>query len=55
MAVEKTVTTSNDVQQVMTSLVGQVDAVYLPTDNTVASTAMTIGQILKENKTRNWQ
>lgn len=50
IAVEKTVTTSNDVQQVMTSLVGQVDAVYLPTDNTVASTAMTIGQILKENK-----
>lgn len=49
-AVEKTVTTSNDVQQVMTSLVGQVDAVYLPTDNTVASTAVTIGQILKENK-----
>ncbi|WP_205015381.1 ABC transporter substrate-binding protein [Streptococcus porcinus] len=46
----KTVTSSNDVQQVMTSLAAQVDAVYLPTDNTVASTATTIGEILKEAK-----
>lgn len=46
----KTVTTTNDVQQVMTSLANQVDAVYLPTDNTVASTASTIGDILKEAK-----
>lgn len=46
----KTVTTTNDVQQVMTSLAGQVDAIYLPTDNTVASTASTIGEILKEKK-----
>lgn len=46
----KTVTTSNDVQQVMTSLANQVDAVYLPTDNTVASTATTIGEVLKEAK-----
>lgn len=49
-AVVKTVTSSNDVQQVMTSLAGQVDAIYLPTDNTVASTATTIGQIIKEAK-----
>lgn len=49
-AVVKTVTSSNDVQQVMTSLAGQVDAIYLPTDNTVASTATTIGQIVKEAK-----
>lgn len=46
----KTVTSSNDVQQVMTSLAARVDAVYLPTDNTVASTATTIGEILKEAK-----
>ncbi|HFU4012680.1 TPA: ABC transporter substrate-binding protein [Streptococcus suis] len=46
----KTVTSTNDVQQVMTSLAGQVDAIYLPTDNTVASTASTIGEILKEAK-----
>ncbi len=46
----KTVTTTNDVQQVMTSLAGQVDAIYLPTDNTVASTASTIGEVLKAKK-----
>lgn len=48
--VVKTVTTTNDVQQAMTSLAGQVDAIFLPTDNTVASTATTIGEILKEKK-----
>lgn len=46
----KTVTSTNDVQQAMTSLAGQVDAIYLPTDNTVASTASTIGEILMEAK-----
>ncbi|MGT2910731.1 ABC transporter substrate-binding protein [Streptococcus cameli] len=49
-ALVKTVTSTNDVQQVMTSLAGQVDAIYLPTDNTVASTAATIGEILMEKK-----
>lgn len=48
--VVKTVTSTNDVQQVMTSLASQVDALYLPTDNTVAATAATIGDILKEKK-----
>lgn len=48
--VVKTVTNTNDVQQIMSSLAGQVDAIYLPTDNTVASTASTIGDILKEKK-----
>ncbi|MFX3943932.1 ABC transporter substrate binding protein, partial [Streptococcus suis] len=33
-----TVTTTNDVQQAISSLAGKVDAIYLPTDNTVAST-----------------
>lgn len=46
----KTVTTTNDVQQAVTSLAGQVDAIYFPLDNTVASTASTIGDILKEAK-----
>ncbi|TWT11990.1 ABC transporter substrate-binding protein [Streptococcus sp. sy004] len=46
-----TVTSSNDVQQVMTSLADKVDAIYLPTDNVVAATASTIGEILKEKKT----
>ncbi len=42
-----TVTSTNDVQQTMTSLAVKVDAIYLPTDNTVAST---IGEILQEAK-----
>ena len=41
--VEKTVTTTNDVQQVITSLASEVDAIYFPTDTTVASTISTIG------------
>ncbi len=48
--VVKTVTSTNDMQQVMTSLANQVDALYFPTDNTVASTATTIGEILMEAK-----
>lgn len=48
--IEKTVTSSNDVQQAMTALAGQVDAVFLPTDNTVASTIATIGDVLKTAK-----
>lgn len=49
-AVVKTVTTSNDVQQVLTSLAQDVDALYIPTDNTLASTAATVGQVAKEYK-----
>lgn len=49
-AVVKTVTNSNDVQQTMASLLKEVDALYLPTDNTVASTINTIGDLLKEAK-----
>lgn len=48
--VEKTVTTTNDVQQVITSLANEVDAIYFPTDTTVASTTATIGEVLKEKK-----
>lgn len=48
--VEKTVTSTNDVQSTMENLAGQVDAIYLPTDNTVASTIATIGEVLKEAK-----
>lgn len=48
--VVKTVTSTNDVQQAMTSLAGQVEAIYLPLDNTVASTASTIGEVLLKAK-----
>ncbi|MFO8069559.1 MAG: ABC transporter substrate-binding protein [Alkalibacterium sp.] len=43
-----TVTTTNDVQQVLTSLASDVDALYIPTDNTLASTAATVGEIAIE-------
>ena len=45
-----TVTTTNDVQQVMTTLAQEVDAVYIPTDNTLASTMPTVGEIAGEYK-----
>ena len=48
--VEKTVTTTNDVQQVLTSLAREVDAIYFPTDTTVASTVPTINDILMKAK-----
>lgn len=35
--IEVTVTSTNDVQQAMQNLVGRCDAIYIPTDNTVAS------------------
>ncbi|MDN5370988.1 MAG: putative tryptophan/tyrosine transport system substrate-binding protein [Carnobacterium sp.] len=43
-----TVTTTNDVQQVMTTLAQEVDAVYIPTDNTLASTMPTVGEIAEK-------
>ncbi|RLK64168.1 ABC transporter substrate-binding protein [Atopobacter sp. AH10] len=45
-----TVTSSNDVKQAIKALAKKVDAVYLPTDNTVADTIETIGEVLKEEK-----
>lgn len=45
-----TVTTSNDVQQTITSLAKEVDGLYLPTDNTMAATMPTIGEIAIEYK-----
>ncbi|MGY3723960.1 putative ABC transport system substrate-binding protein [Granulicatella balaenopterae] len=48
--IEKTVTTTNDVQQVVTSLAKEVDAIYFPTDTTVASTVAMIHDILIKAK-----
>lgn len=48
--IEKTVTTSNDVQQVAQSLVTKVDAIYIPTDNILASSMPIIADIAKTNK-----
>lgn len=43
-----TVTTTNDVQQVVTSIASEVDGLYIPTDNTLASTMTTVGEIARE-------
>lgn len=45
-----TVSSSNEVQSVVESMVGKVDAGYSPTDNTIAAAAAQIGQIAKEGK-----
>ncbi|MGX7417461.1 ABC transporter substrate binding protein [Carnobacterium gallinarum] len=45
-----TVTSTNDVQQVMTSLANDVQGVYVPTDNTLANTMATVGEIAKAKK-----
>lgn len=49
--VVKTATSTNDVQQVTQSLVSSVDAIYIPTDNTFASAASIIGEVVMESKT----
>ena len=45
-----TVSNSNEIQSVVESMVGKVDAVYTPTDNTIAAGMQQVGQIAKENK-----
>lgn len=45
-----TANTTNDVQQVMTSLAKDVDAIYIPTDNTFASAAAIVGDVAKAQK-----
>ena len=50
-AIEKTVSDANDVQSVVPiSLVGQVDAIYVPTDNVIASNMTLVAQIATANK-----
>ena len=48
--VEYTASSSNEVQQVVESMVGKVDAIYTPTDNTIASAMTVIASIANENK-----
>lgn len=43
--VEKTVSTTNDVQQAVTSLVTECDAIYIPTDNILASSMPMVNSI----------
>ena len=41
---------SNDISAVVTAACGEVDVLYIPTDNTAASCAETIGNIVREKK-----
>ena len=50
-ALEMTVTSTNDVQQVTESIVKQVDALYIPTDNTFAASMSTVKTIVEKSKT----
>ena len=45
-----TVTNTNDIAQVLQSIVSKVDALYIPTDNTFASAMATVGAISEESK-----
>lgn len=48
---EVTVTSTNDVQQAMQSLVTKCDAIYIPTDNTLASSMPIVEGVCSESKT----
>ncbi|GAA4070072.1 ABC transporter substrate-binding protein [Amphibacillus indicireducens] len=48
--VERTVSTSAEVQQATTSLVGEVDIIYIVTDNTVVSALETVVAVANEQK-----
>ena len=48
--VEKTVSNSNEIQQVAQSLVGKVQAVYVPTDNMLAAGMTTVTNALNQAK-----
>ena len=46
-----TVTSTNDISQVVQSIVGKVDAIYVPTDNTFASAMPLVASVTDESKT----
>ena len=48
-AVDYTVSNTNEIQTVVESMVGKVDAIYAPTDNTIANGMATVGMIASDN------
>ena len=44
-----TVSSSNEIQQVVESMAGKVDAVYAPTDNVIAAGIATVSMVANEN------
>jgi putative ABC transport system substrate-binding protein len=47
--VDATVSNTNEIQQVVESLIGKVDAIYAPTDNMIASSMTTVSQVANVN------
>lgn len=47
---EYTVPSSNEIQSVVESMVGKVDAIYTPTDNTIAAGMSTVAMVANDNK-----
>lgn len=45
-----TISTVNDIQEAAQSLVGKVDAIYVPTDNIISSSMPTLSKVTQENK-----
>lgn len=45
-----TVTSTNDVQQNLSSIAGDIDLLYVPTDNTIAATMPTVREITIDNQ-----
>lgn len=48
--IDGTVSNSNEIQQVVQSLCGKVDAIYAPTDNMIAAGMATVAQVANTNK-----
>ena len=44
-----TVSSSKEIQQVVESMVGKVDAIYCPTDNTIAAGMATVSMVATDN------
>lgn len=47
--IEATISNSNEIQQVVESLIGKVDAIYAPTDNTIAKAMPTVAMVANAN------
>ncbi len=47
--VNYTVSNSNEIQQVVESMIGKVDAIYAPTDNMIAAGMTTVGMVANDN------
>lgn len=49
-AINFTVSSSNEIQTVVESMVGKIDALYAPTDNTIAAGMATVAMVANDNK-----